>query len=213
MTLNKLFFWRRYTTRQNSKYWAKRTYGWIEYLETWDNPHRYFISHILKQLVWISLVEIGCGSGPNLKNIVTQIGGKQLGGVDINPEAIEIASKAFKGGFFKNCSANDIMMSDKSTDIVLSDAFYIYVGPLKIKKYLREAKRIARNNLVLCEYHHKSWLKRWKMRIFSGRHAYNYEKLLPKLGFYDVQAIKMPAFEQDNDQEFRYIIIARAPKR
>lgn len=207
----KLPFWRRYTTEQNKRYWEKRK-GWEEYLNTADHPHRYFISHILKQLNWLSLIEIGCGSGPNLANIVKSIPNKQLGGVDINAEAIEICKRTFKGGHFKICSADNIMMTDKGTDIALSDMFLIYVGPFKIKRYLTELKRITRNNIVLVEYHSKSWWKRQYLRIFSGRHAYDYKKLLKEMGFYDVTLIKMPEFEPDNEQEFRYMIVAKSPK-
>ena len=204
-----IFFDRPYTTKQNAEYWKKRDKGWEEYLGTWQHPHRYFLSHILKQLRWVSLLEVGCGSGPNLRNLVEVVGGKQLGGIDINPHAIEIAQKTFKGGFFKVNSGDDIMMTDKSTDVTLTDAFLIYIAPLKIKKYLREIQRITRNNVVFCEFHSDSWWERLKLRVFSGRHAYNYKKLLPKLGFYDIQLIKVPDFEEALDNKFRYVIIAR----
>ena len=93
--IKKLPFWRRYTTNQNCDYWANRKFGWREYLETADHPHRHFITNILKQMKWMSLLEIGCGSGPNLVNITKNIGGKQLGGIDINPEAINVANESF----------------------------------------------------------------------------------------------------------------------
>lgn len=160
----------------------------------------------------MSLMEIGCGSGPNLINIAKALPGRQLGGVDINPEAITLCNQTFKGGHFRVGSAEDMMMTDKSTDIILSDAFLIYVGPLKINKYLQEMKRVARNNVVLVEYHHKSWWKRQWLRLFSGRHAYDYKKRLGKLGFYDISVINMPKFEEDNEQSYRQMVIARVPK-
>lgn len=210
--LKKLPFYRRYTTKQNNKYWAGRSYGWEEYFKTWDHPHRYFITNVLKQLNWISLIEIGCGSGPNIANIVKNIQGKQMGGVDINPEAIAICEKNFKGGHFRVADAKNVMMTDKSTDVVLSDMFLIYIGPLKIGKYINEMKRIARNYIVLCEYHHKSWWRRQWLRTFSGRHAYDWKKRLEKHGFFDITTIKMPQFEQDNEQSYRHLIIARVPR-
>ena len=209
--IKKLPFYRRYTTEQNKKYWQKRK-GWEEYQNTADHPHRHFITHILKQLRWVSLFEIGCGSGPNLVNIAKSIGGKQLGGVDINPEAIELAKQTFKGGVFKVGSGDDILMTDKSVDIILTDMFLIYVGPFRIKRYLHEFKRIARNNLVLVEYHSRSWWKRQYLMLFSGRHAYDYKRLLEKCGYYDVTVIKMPVFEEDNEQSYRHILLAKVPK-
>lgn len=206
--LKKLPFWRRYTTNQNKEYWAKRR-GWEEYLKTANHPHRHFITQVLKQFNWISLMEIGCGSGPNLVNIAANIGNKQLGGVDINFEAIEVCKRSFKGGQFRVSSGDNIMMSDQSTDVVLTDAFLIYIGPTKIEAYLKEIRRICRKMVVLCEYHHPSWWQRQHLRIFSGRHAYNYKKRLEKLGFYDVVVIKMPVFEEDNEQSYRHLILAK----
>lgn len=210
--LKKLPFWRRYTTEQNKRYWANRKLGWQEYLNTADHPHRHFITNVLRQMNWGSLLEIGCGSGPNLANIAKNISNRQLGGVDINSEAIEIADKTFRGGWFRVGSAEDMMMSDKSSDVILSDAFLIYVGPFKIRKYLKEIRRVARKYVVLCEYHNKSWWKRQRLRVFSGRHAYNYRKLLKKLGFYDIMIINMPPFEEDNEQCYRHLIVACVPK-
>lgn len=210
--IKKFPFCRRYTTDQNAKYWRGRSYGWEEYLQTHDHPHRRFITHILSQIQWVSLVEIGCGSGPNLVNIVKNLKGRQVGGIDINPEAIRVAKKTFQGGHFKAGDAKDILMSDKSCDVSLTDAFLIYIGPARIKKYLAEIKRITRNYIVLCEYHEASFWRRQWLRIFSGRHAYNYKQLLSQLGFWDVTIIKMPAFEKDNDERFRHLILARLPK-
>ena len=157
-------------------------------------------------------MEIGCGSGPNIANILAQIPNRQLGGVDINQDAIDMCNKKFLGGQFKCCSAEDMLLSDKCTDVSLTDAFLIYVGPLKIRKQLKEIIRITRNHLVLCEYYEKSWWRRQYLRVFSGRHAYNYKKLLESLGCYDIQTIKMPTFEADNEQRYRHIIVAKVSK-
>lgn len=212
--IKKLPFYRAYTTKQNERWWKDRKIDWDkDYLKTWNHPHRYIISGILKQYNWLSLVEVGCGSGPNLVNIIKNIKGRQVGGVDINEEAIALAQKTFTNGYFKVGSAEDILMSDKSVDVVLTDMLLIYVGPRKIKKHLQELKRIGRNIVMLHEYHEKSWWRRWKLRIFSGRHAYDYEKLLNNLGFYDIIKYKMPEFEKDSENRFRYIFVARIPKR
>lgn len=211
--LKKLPFYRRYTTNQNLKYWAKRDYGWDEYAKTWTHPHRTYLSSVLSQMRWFSLLEIGCGSGPNLINIAHNIQGRQLGGIDINPKAIEELGKHLKGAYAKVSSAQDIFMSDKSVDLALTDMFLIYVGPLKIRKQIEEIKRVTRKYVVFCEYHEKSWWRRWYLRVFSGRHSYNYKKLLQKSGFYDILIQRMPIFEEDGDQRYRHLIIACVPNK
>lgn len=212
----KLPFWRRYTTSQFKNWWVNRKIDWDkDYLSTWDHPHRSFIIAYLRSFEWTSLMEIGVGAGANLMKIIKTIKGKQLGGIDINPEAIAAANRAFNGGKFIVNSADDIMMSDKSTDVVLSDMCLIYVGPLKIDGYIREIKRITRGRVVLCEFHSTSLWKRLKLRLSSGYNAYDYKKLLAKHGFYDIQAYKIPAemYPGAKDLENRYLIAGTTPRR
>lgn len=210
-------FYRPYTTKQHKQVWLNwlgRTTEqyWQEYISTWNHPHRFVISNALRSINWTSLMEVGCGSGPNLANILQHHKGKQVGGVDINPKAIEVAGKTFRGGMFKVGSAEDILISDKGTDVILSDMTYVYVGPFKIRKYLKEARRVAREYVILCEFHETNWFRRQKLRLNSGMHAYDYKKLLESLDFYNVSLYKMPKFEEDNDYSFRWLIIARVPK-
>lgn len=213
--LKKLPFWRRYSTNQHATYWRGRTYGWEEYIKTWSHPHRSFLTSLLAQMPWVSLFEFGCGSGPNLVNITTNLNGRpmQLGGVDINPKAIEVAEKTFNHGHFRTGDAKDVLMSDKSVDVTLSDMFLIYIGPTKIKQYLKEMRRITRNYVVLCEYYDPSWFRRQWHRLVSGQHVYNYPALLEGLGYNDVVVVKVPRFEVDHDWRFRWVIIAKPPKR
>lgn len=216
--VKKLPFYRRYTTNQFKQWWAGRKIDWKnEYLKTWNHPHRYMISAVLATIPWKSLLEIGCGAGANLINILKHFQGRQLGGIDINPEAIAVAQKAFSGGQFRVNSADDIMFSDKATDVVLSDMCLIYVGPWQINKYIREIKRITRNYVVLCEFHSPSLWKRLNLLFHSGHHAYNYRKLLTKHGFYDIQVKKIPPDlwpgADDAQKFFSFIIIAKVPQR
>ena len=125
----KLPFYRNYTTNQHKKWWKNRSIDWQkDYLDTWNHPHRGLIVSVLKKLSWLSLIEIGCGSGANLMRILKEIPGIQVGGVDINEDAIKLATESFKGALLKVGSADDIMLSDNSCDIILSDMLLIYVG-------------------------------------------------------------------------------------
>ncbi len=160
-------------------------------------------------------MEIGCGAGANLLNIVKTIESRQLGGTDINPEMIALAKTTFKGGEFKVCPADDIMMSDKASDVILTDMLLIYISPLKIQKHLKELKRITRKKLVLCEFHSTSWLERWKLRLRSGLNAYDYRKELEKLDFYNIQIYKVPKelWDDKTHQQFTHLIMAQPPRR
>lgn len=129
----------------------------------------------MKNLSWFSLIEIGCGAGANLANIARNFNDRQLGGVDVNKDAIEVANKALTGAHLQVGRGDDVMMSDDSTDIVLSDMYLIYVGPRKIKEHLKEMRRLARKYVILCEFHSNSWWKRLYVRFKSGYHAHDYQ--------------------------------------
>ena len=120
------------------------------------------------------------GPGANLLNIIKHHKNKQVGGFDVNPEAIELASQTFKGAMLKVGSVTDIMMSDSSTDVMLSDMCLIYVND--IDKALKEMRRVTRKNgrIILCELHSESLFDRIWLRITSGYYAHDYRKLLKK---------------------------------
>lgn len=204
-------------TKYFEKYWQSRKADWkVSYLDSWTHPHRKVIVEILKTIPWLSLLEIGCNAGPNLLAIVKNIPNRQVGGIDINPEAIELAKKTFQNAYLKVNAADDIMMSDKSVDVVLSDMMYIYVDQHQIGKYIKEIKRIARNYIVLCEFHSTKWWNRLALKINSGYNAYNWRKLLSKHGFYDTMEYKLTEEDWpggDPQKTFGYIFISKVPRK
>lgn len=203
------------TTNRWVKWWKDRKIDWkAEYMNP-DHPHRILIAEVVKHLQWMSLIEVGCGAGANLVQIVKSNPGKQVGGVDVNADAIDFAKTQFTGALFKVNPADDIILSDQATDIILSDMTMIYISPFKIKSHLREFKRLARNYLVLCELHSPSIWQRLVVKWKEGYNVYNWPKLLEKNGYHDIQTYKIPKEcwpESDLQQKYGYIIVARTPK-
>lgn len=212
------------TTNRHLKYWKERKIDWEKsYLtgidpETnqpmWNHPHRSFLVAVLKNIPFISLWEVGCGAGANLVKFVKELPNKQYGGSDPSPDAIAVAQRTLTNGLFHVESGENMLMSDNSVDVILSDACLIYVSPLKIRKYIREMKRIARNHIVLCEFHSHSWLDRWLFRLKRGYNAYNYRKLLESEGFYNIQLYKIPPefWPGEPWRTWGYVITAKKPK-
>ena len=208
-------------TNKHKQYWQDRKIDWDKsYLSTWNHPHRALIVAFLRNFSWLSLIEIGVGGGANIARIIRELPGRQFGGIDINQDAIELCNKTFQGGLFKVGSADNIMISDNSTDVVLSDMTLIYVGKKDIVRYIREIRRIARDRIVLCEFHSTSWWSRLKLKWRSGYYAYDYEKLLHKNGFYDICKYKLKSEDWSDDKgmshepqkTYAYIIIAKKNK-
>lgn len=202
------------TTKSQEKYWKNRKIDWKkEYFDTWKHPHRYLITAMLKQFSWHSLFEVGVGGGPNLVNIITYIKGKQVGGCDINQDAIDMCNKEFKGGVFKLGPAYDLFMSDKSCDVILSDMTMIYIGPRYIHKTIKELRRVTRKEIILCELVEENPLKRLWLYLKEGYFFYNYPKLLKKYGFYNIIKVKIPPEVWGGLQgKYAYLIRAKSPK-
>lgn len=208
-------------TKKHKKYWAERKIDWDKsYLRgidevsgrpMYDHPHREIIMQALKTFPWMSLWEVGMGGGANLAKILQTFKDKQLGGCDINPDAVEFATKTFQGGKFHCESVEDMLLSDKAVDVVLSDATLLYIGPEKIRSTIHELVRIARNRIVLCEFHGTNWLSRWWLRLKTGYNAYDYKKLLEDEGCYDIQVVKIPeAYWQGFPwTKWGYVIVAK----
>lgn len=218
----------RQTTKQHHNYWKNRKIDWNRhYTDTWNHPHREVICNKLRSWKWVSILEVGCASGPNLIKIWGQFPKADVAGVDINPDAIQTAQNIFRDltkdwfkefgvrrvlPWFKVNSANNIMISDDATDIIMSDRTLIYVGSRDIKKYLLEMKRVTRNRIMLVEFHHKSWWKRLVCKLKTGYNAHNYKKLLEEIGFYNVEVEKLPKGlwgENDRHEDYNFIITAQ----
>ena len=216
--LKKLFFWRNYSTKQHTEWWKKREINFDTEFDTWQHPHRALICHFLSLLKWENLMEIGFGGGANLRAIASVFKGRRLVGTEINKKAIKAIQgpNKFKGLEVRECPATDLFMSDKGVQVALTDMVLIYVGPRSIMKALGEIKRTTTSYVLLCEFHHTNWIKRWWLRLRTGYHSYNYKKLLTQIGFYDIVIHKITEKQwpdAKHNSEFRHIIMAKVPNR
>lgn len=214
-----------FTTNTHKKYWQERKIDWDKsYLSgidpvsgqpMWNHPHRDMLVQALRTIPFVSLWEVGCGAGANFYKFLHNFKGKQFNGSDVNPDAIEFCRKTFVGGRFKVESAENLLMSDNSVDVMLSDATLLYVGPGKIKKVLQELFRVTRNHILLCELHETNLWKRWLYRLYRGYNVYDYKKLLEELGAYDIQIVKIPKEMWPGEPWAKYghVILAKLPKK
>lgn len=155
--------------------------------------------------------ELGCGSGPNLLLIKKTWPQVQVGGVDINADAIKMAKTVFPKGVFDVRPADDLFFATGCVDVALTDMCLIYYGKDKIRKVIKELKRIARRKVILVEFHSKNPLKRLMLKIFAGYNSYNYKKILEEEGFYEVKLRKIPLSKWpggEPQKTFGYIITA-----
>lgn len=177
------------TTKQHTKFWKERKIDWEkDYLTgVINHPHRQLIIDTLARLQWRSMLEVGMGAGANLVRIKQQWPAAEVGGIDINRDAVIVAGKYLPNAKYLDvCDPRDIFLSNRSVDLILSDACLIYFGPLAVRKALKDMKRVGRNYLVLCELHSE------KRQWFSRYNIHNYRKILDELDCYDIQIQKIP---------------------
>lgn len=201
--------------KNHRKYWKNRKGDWnYHHLSTWNHPHRQLIVYALQSLPWFSLWEVGCGAGANLVKIVKEMPNHQLGGSDINKDMIDTAKQALVGARFHVEDVTDMLLSDNSVDIVLSDATLMYISPKEINKALNEMVRIARVAIVLFEFHSNNWFERLVFRLRTGYNMYNYQALLEKHGCYDIQKFKIDKRVWDDKEwsRFGHLLIAKVTK-
>jgi SAM-dependent methyltransferase len=151
-------------TRLQEWIWRTRhlyRHGWAHgYLETIGHPHRNQIVEAVSSFSPVdSVLEVGCASGANLVNLRERLPGTQLIGIDINRHAIAIAQRHFAARGDKNIrmlAGRADRLTDipnASVDVVLIDAVLMFIAPDRIRDVVAELGRVARQGLVLNEYH------------------------------------------------------------
>jgi SAM-dependent methyltransferase len=105
----------------------------------------------------VSVLDVGCNAGPNLRRIAAEFPGCRLSGFDVNQEAIDVAVQRFSdagidvalsvGSFYEVLPR----IATDSIDVVVSSYSLAYVPPASLREVLGELVRIARRGLVLAE--------------------------------------------------------------
>ena len=198
--------------QKHRRFWKNRKIDWKKSYFNTGHPHRGVLLRVLGKFQFQSLLEVGCGAGANLANIQANFN-TQVGGVDINPDAIKEAKKELPNAYQLSVGeATALFFSDKSVDVILTDMCLIYLDNKAIKKAMKEIARVARNGVIFCEFHSHSWWKRLLLRLSSGYFAHNYKKRMEALGYYDICFYKItdemwPGGEPQ--KTFGYIITGR----
>ncbi len=174
---------------RENQYWLDRNPETIyKYWETLNHPHRKLILDILQKKFprLKSLLEVGCGCGPNLKNISIKFPQVNLAGIDINKYAIFKAREhlTYPENFQKDATlviapSYQIPFNDKTFDIILTDAVLMYLSINKVKQTIEEFKRVAKKGLILIELNGKSKIG----ELQNGYWCRDYKSLLESYGF------------------------------
>lgn len=192
-----------------------------ELCESSRHPHRKLLAERISSHAPLqSVLEVGCGLGPNLYLLATKFPGAKLHGVDINHEAVDDGKKLFQEMGIDNVllsvgKADELgSFEDKSIDVVFTDATIMYVGPDKIYRVVEEFVRIAKKAVVLNEWHidaedpgHAR-----RHRYLNGHWMHDYTHVISQFVLaHKIKKSKMPRDLWDDSvwQKFGYVIEAR----
>lgn len=148
-------------TRFFENQWADRGLSEVEQgFSNINHPHRGWLIEQLSDLSsFSSVLEFGCGYGPNLQLIAKNFPDVEVVGIDINPFSVSEGNNQLKMCGYEKASIiegkdNQLkQFADNSFDIIITDATLLYIGPDKIKQIISEMKRVASKALIFVELH------------------------------------------------------------
>lgn len=200
-------------TAWHRRYWQRRKIDWHAAYFSPEHPHRQMLIDALRQFSFRSVLEVGCGAGANIYLVKKNFPHSDVGGIDWNEDAIQAAREHLpRASVLQVGEATDIYISNKGADIIMSDMTYIYLDRKNFRQAIREAKRVARNGVVFCEFHSPSFWMRRALKLASGYHAYDYAKMLAKEKFHDIKLVKVPEEKWpggEPQKTYAFIITAR----
>ena len=107
----------------------------------------------LKKDSFMDLLDVGCGTGPMIELLVSELPGRRYTGLDLTPKMIEVANaKALQGARFVVGDAENLPFDDASFDAVIcANSFHHYPNP---QAFFDGVARVLRpgGKLVLRDY-------------------------------------------------------------
>lgn len=99
-----------------------------------------------------SILDVGCNTGNQLL-LLQQMGYGNLSGVELQPYALEIASRRLKGVSLKSGSVLHLPYADASFDVVFTSGVLIHIAPEDLPDALDEIHRCSRTYIWGMEYY------------------------------------------------------------
>lgn len=161
----------------DKKFWDKYA---IENESKFNEEFAKFVRDLAVSLRCTSVLEIGCGTGIDLKLFPETF---EVHGVDLNDTALNIAKEKLSKFDFQKSSITDLPFDDSSIDFVFTHQLLNYLEDDVLEKGISEMHRVAGKYIMNCERYDeaekqindslkfRNMQKRWldyKVRIVSN---------------------------------------------
>jgi ubiquinone/menaquinone biosynthesis C-methylase UbiE len=139
-----------------------------------------FLTNLARSLHCTSVLEIGCGTGVDLRKFDDSF---EIHGVDLNEHALEIARKSIPKAKFYKEDITKLPFEDSSVDFVFTHKLLNYLDDETVDNGVSEMFRVAKRYILNCELfgeteekiddeiRYRNMLKRWldyKVRVVSN---------------------------------------------
>lgn len=131
-------FWNKYANENESKF---------------NEEFAKFIRDLAVSLRCKSILEIGCGTGIDLRLFPETV---EVHGVDLNDVALNIAKQKLSKFDFKKASIIDLPFENSSIDFIFTHQLLNYLEDDILEKGISEIYRVAGKYIVNCERYNES---------------------------------------------------------
>lgn len=167
---------------------------WDNYAK--ENESRYneqfakFIRDLVVSLRCTSVLEIGCGTGVDLRLFPENF---KAFGVDLNDCALEIAKKKNPTFDYKNGSITNLPFADSSIDFIFTHKFLNCLDKSDMNNGVAEMYRVAKRYIANCEMYDPSEIE--IDNVFTGRN------MLKRWSNYNVKIVSDVDMHEDIEPE------------
>jgi len=173
--------WNEHTMNYDDEFWKKYA---DENASRVNEEFAKFIANLASSLHCTSILEIGCGTGIDLKEFKEPF---EVNGLDLNDHALSLARKSIPNVNFKNGDITKMPYEDSSIDFIFTHKLLNYLDDETLDTCVAELFRVSKKYILNCELFGESeksinenmksrnMLKRWmdyKVKVISDVHMH-----------------------------------------
>lgn len=157
----------------------------------------------LAQLQWLSLLEVGCGYGRLLHDVIREYSERKVVGVDFSFSQLKHGIDYLPPPV--RCSqayAHQLPFTAQSVDIIVTVAMLICIHPRELNAVLTEFKRVSRRYVVALEYAREHMQTPGRLRLMEEApwHGHNYQAAFDACGIRVARSYPFHAFDSQPDR-------------